>query len=642
MTDRVTDDAARVRSWVALVSASLEAVRDELDRANVFPVADADTGTNLCLTVAAGRAAVDALTADASEHDALAALVDGCRRGARGNSGTLLAEWLRALAGARDQGVATALAVAADAVHDAVGDPVEGTLLTVARAAGDAAVAAAGAAAAAGAGGPAGGPSVAAGDQERGWVLAGADPAVSPQGRAEATATALQAAVVAARDELSRTPQLLPLLRGTVDSGARGLVVVLESLAAVAGADVSGGGATMTRVPVVTPETRAAVESARAAGAGVATGPAGAPGRPGAPGADARPRPPVHAPGSGDHEVVLEVVAPTAPAGLGARLRDRLRSVGDSVAVAGGDGAWRVHVHADDPRGVVAAVDAVVGTGVVGTDVAGTAVVGTGVVSTGVVSSAAAGTATPHDATLHDAAPGAPGTRPAPVVARDVPAAREVLEVPAVSTVRDVPTVRNVEVRYLVERPHASQAPAGPGAPRVVAVTRSPGLLAELARAGAVALLDDPGHPLDDDALARAADGDPGGTDAVVLRPADSDLRLVAALAALATADPLAPTATRTATVRAAYDGLRVARYAPGEAPVPPDVLRGLARLGGEDVVLVLHGELAAAGHLDEVVRSVGRDGDGPEVVVLASGRHDAVVEVGWEAAPPRAGRDAS
>ncbi|MCP9957122.1 DAK2 domain-containing protein [Streptomyces sudanensis] len=196
-------DPAAVRSWCALALDALGREREEIDAINVYPVADGDTGTNLYLTVEAARQAVEALFA---EHDAdgtapapadtVRALAHGALIGARGNSGTILAQLLRGMAEVLARGgdgphLAQALRTASDAARRAVAHPVEGTILSVASAAARAAASA-------------------------GPVL----PAVA------------RAAYEGARAALEDTPGQLDVLAraGVVDAGGRGLVAVLGAL----------------------------------------------------------------------------------------------------------------------------------------------------------------------------------------------------------------------------------------------------------------------------------------------------------------------------------------------------------------------------------------------------------------------------
>ena len=191
-----------VLRFVDVATDALGAAREEIDALNVFPVPDGDTGTNMFLTVSAARDAMrDAQ--DGGLGPALAAMARGALLGARGNSGVILSQMLGALAGriaratAEEQTaavVADALREATDASYAAVGQPVEGTMLTVARAAADAALAA----------------------------------AEDPGARARDVFTD---AAAAAREALARTPDQLQALRdaGVVDAGGRGLCVILDA-----------------------------------------------------------------------------------------------------------------------------------------------------------------------------------------------------------------------------------------------------------------------------------------------------------------------------------------------------------------------------------------------------------------------------
>ena len=216
-------DAAAIQRWVDASVDLLEAHRDELDRINVYPVADGDTGTNLTLTL---RAAAEELARRSplpgrtdSPAEVAAALARGALRGARGNSGMIISQLPRGLAevlaeaavrGGRGEGpvLAAALARADELARAAVSRPVEGTVLTVLRAAADSSAAAA----------------------ENGGTLA------------DVVAAAVDGSTVALAD----TPRRLPVLAraGVVDAGGRGLVLLLEALArVVAGSDRRPGGA---------------------------------------------------------------------------------------------------------------------------------------------------------------------------------------------------------------------------------------------------------------------------------------------------------------------------------------------------------------------------------------------------------------
>ena len=134
---------AAVRRWIALAEIVADQTRDLVDVLNVFPVPDADTGTNVLLTL---RSASDALhrlgwAADAAQVARAAA--DGAVRGARGNSGLLVSQALAAFAdvcadtpdpaGLRPVELVHAYETMADTTWAAVSRPVAGTLLSVAR-----------------------------------------------------------------------------------------------------------------------------------------------------------------------------------------------------------------------------------------------------------------------------------------------------------------------------------------------------------------------------------------------------------------------------------------------------------------------------------------------------------------------------
>ncbi len=113
--------------------------REDINRINVFPVPDGDTGTNLSLTL---RAVADALRAlgDASLPDTARAIARGAVLGARGNSGMMVAHFLlgftdalgtRESANARE--IAAAIQQGFDRLYSSLDDPREGTILTVAR-----------------------------------------------------------------------------------------------------------------------------------------------------------------------------------------------------------------------------------------------------------------------------------------------------------------------------------------------------------------------------------------------------------------------------------------------------------------------------------------------------------------------------
>lgn len=295
-----TLDVALLERWAAAAVAALEGHRAEIDRINVFPVADRDTGTNMLLTMraaAAGCGRGDSLAAAAET------LARGALLGARGNSGVILSQVLRGVAEAvaAAEGPCAGL-VLADALdrgarlaEKAVTRPQEGTVLTVLAAAAD------------------------------GAAAAGSD-------RLDAVAVA---AVGAARTALRATPDQLPALgrAGVVDAGGLGLVVVLDTLAAL----VTG------RAPGDAPDAVAgtALPGGRAR-ADLHIGPDVF-------GGSAR----WAESGYGEPGYEVMYLLDGSDGGRAAALRTALDRLGDAVAVVGdgapdGTGIWNVHVHCRD------------------------------------------------------------------------------------------------------------------------------------------------------------------------------------------------------------------------------------------------------------------------------------------------------
>lgn len=306
-------DALAVRTWCGLALESLGRAREEIDAINVYPVADGDTGTNLYLTVESAVAAVEAVftayeVGSPTLADAARAMAHGALIGARGNSGTILAQLLRGMAQmlATDgdtahtdgSGLRLALRHAADSARQAVAHPVEGTVLTVASAAADAAGGAEG----------------------------------------DDCGTVVRAAYEGARAALAATPGQLAVLEraGVVDAGGRGLLTVLGAL-----------------VETLTGE---AVPRFSAGHARVGDASAGSHGAPNGGGsvspAGVEECADVTDEGGPAFEVIYLLEAGDAAV---ARLRERLDGLGDSLVVVGGDGLWNVHVHVDDAGAAVEA-----------------------------------------------------------------------------------------------------------------------------------------------------------------------------------------------------------------------------------------------------------------------------------------------
>ncbi|MET8729577.1 DAK2 domain-containing protein [Streptomyces parvus] len=320
-------DAVAVRTWCSLALEALGRERAEIDAINVYPIADGDTGTNLYLTVESAAAAVEAVfaahetgTTAPATADAVRAMAHGALIGARGNSGTILAQLLRGMAGVLADGgdaahLRLALTSAADAARQAVAHPVEGTVLTVAAEAAEAA--------------------------------RGEDPDLR---------TVVTTAYEGARAALARTPEQLAVLgrAGVVDAGGRGLVAVLGALvetvtgqAPVRGPRTASGNAAKAPVTVDggsvvgLPVGGTPVEGVMEGGL-----PAGGPSADG----------PLDCPEDGGAGPAFEVIyLLEARDEQVARLRTRLDALGDSLVVVGGDGLWHVHVHVDDAGAAVEA-----------------------------------------------------------------------------------------------------------------------------------------------------------------------------------------------------------------------------------------------------------------------------------------------
>jgi uncharacterized protein len=205
-------DAVTLRDWAHTVVSDLITHIDEINRLNVFPVADSDTGANMLFTMRSALAEAKAgAAADGGQGcvaRVAAALSTGALNGARGNSGVILSQILRGIAdvtatAAADSGgelrhldaatLGAALRRGVELVIASMGgEEVPGTIVSVLRAA------------------------------------AGAVGECAEEGLAAAITAAGDAAVVA----LEKTTEQLDVLAhaGAVDAGGRGLLVLLDAL----------------------------------------------------------------------------------------------------------------------------------------------------------------------------------------------------------------------------------------------------------------------------------------------------------------------------------------------------------------------------------------------------------------------------
>lgn len=204
-----TLDGAALYVWAQRVAQALNEQREAINALNVFPVPDSDTGSNMAFTMAAAlreATKVMEINAQPGAHDVVHALAVGALRGARGNSGMVLGQVLRALAAVSESEPIGARAVVrafSDAYRfttEVIAQPVEGTIVTVLRVVADA---------------------VGARWQELGEQLT--------------LAEVVTAAVTVGEDALTQTPSQLAVLRerGVVDAGAAGLMVLIRELAAL-------------------------------------------------------------------------------------------------------------------------------------------------------------------------------------------------------------------------------------------------------------------------------------------------------------------------------------------------------------------------------------------------------------------------
>lgn len=131
-------DVASFRAWLARARDEIARSRQRLNDENLYPVADADTGSNMEATI---RAAADAVERESSDELGVVAdaAAEGALHGAQGNSGVLLSQILRGFADGLRENLPKAFSLAHERALKAVADPKEGTILSVARAAKDAA-----------------------------------------------------------------------------------------------------------------------------------------------------------------------------------------------------------------------------------------------------------------------------------------------------------------------------------------------------------------------------------------------------------------------------------------------------------------------------------------------------------------------
>ncbi|WP_425059116.1 hypothetical protein SCACP_37820 [Sporomusa carbonis] len=250
---------------------------------NVFPVPDGDTGTNMLLTLGAVAKAVAEAPAEGIGSLSRRA-ADSAIMGARGNSGVILSQLFRGIArGLSGKDTATSAEVGKAFqygvlyAYRAVARPVEGTILTVAK-----------------------------------GIAKGTRRAVRDKAP---FADILREAIGAGREELKRTPELLPTLKaaGVVDAGGQGLIAFLTGCLEGLEGRFNGPEADFERTLTV-------------------TGPA--------------------AEMSISHPYCTEFVVKQFTAGLD-EVKRQLEQMGDSLVVAPGESVLKVHIHTAHPGAVL-------------------------------------------------------------------------------------------------------------------------------------------------------------------------------------------------------------------------------------------------------------------------------------------------
>jgi DegV family protein with EDD domain len=282
-------DGSRLRRSLLAAADWVAAGRDELNRLNVFPVPDGDTGTNMCLTLRAVAQAVRALDGAADSTPlplprVTEAMAQASVRGARGNSGLMLSQFLVGFQeglGARLRATAADLACAIrtgfDRLHASLDEPVEGTILTVAREAAD----------------------------EAGLA------------RAEPDLRVFMARLVRrAEAALQRTPDMLAALKaaGVVDAGAKGFVRFLEGVKRLIEEGHVATGAVDRLPPNAAAQTEVATDR--------------------------------------DYQFCTELMVRGAGLPPAAEVRLALRALGASIVVLQTGDLLKAHVHTDTPEAV--------------------------------------------------------------------------------------------------------------------------------------------------------------------------------------------------------------------------------------------------------------------------------------------------
>ena len=280
--------ADEIRRTVVTFRDAMRAHQNGINRLNVYPVPDGDTGTNMARTLDAVVAELDG--AGTEMEATCKAISHGSLMGARGNSGVILSQILRGFVGTINESresrvnavrVAEALKKASASAYEAVLKPIEGTILTVVRESADAAAEA---------------------------VTAGAT-----------LSATLRAARTAGREALARTPELLPVLKdaGVVDAGGAGFLLLLDSAIHVVDGE-----------PMPEPDESAGPSADQLESVALRH----------------------QTDGSVDvselrYEVMFFLDLEDSKSGA---FKEAWGRIGDSIVVVGGDGIWNCHIHTND------------------------------------------------------------------------------------------------------------------------------------------------------------------------------------------------------------------------------------------------------------------------------------------------------
>ena len=284
------------RDGVISASNNISNSRQAVDALNIFPVPDGDTGTNMSMTIGAAAKEMAVLPDDCTISEASSRCASALLRGARGNSGVILslifrgfAKGFKGLEEADGKAVANAFKLGVEAAYKAVMKPTEGTILTVIRKASEAA-------------------------DELSQTLN--DPI-----------EICFAALLAAKEALTQTPEQLPVLKkaGVVDAGGQGLVLIFQGFESVFGhgaiVQALGGSAV---VPVSVPDKSTVAEASDDIEFGYCS------------------------------EFLIEKSS-DAKEKDPLRLRAFLESIGDCVVVVDDSDIIKVHVHSNEPGNVIQA-----------------------------------------------------------------------------------------------------------------------------------------------------------------------------------------------------------------------------------------------------------------------------------------------